>query len=621
MMDMKFGTGKKADQEEREIRRKNQIEYVLLNILAMDVGIMVGIGGVLFRYGLNLVHNLSFNGTVSLQYDSYAFISTSMGWFVIFVPAIGGLIAGLFIYYGAEEAKGHGVPEVMTAMLKEGGRIRPRVAIIKFLASIFTFGTGGSAGREGPMVQIGAASGSAFGQYLHLSERRIRILVGAGAAAGIAATFNAPIAGIIFALELILLEFKTRSFVPLVIATVSGTLVAHLLLGDEVALPLKNMYSLASYYELPLYLGLGLIMGFSAVFFKNFFYKIEDIFDEMKFPEFLKPALGGLALGLLGYAVYLEFGHFFVVGVGYGPLETLVSSASDSFVGFSGWTLIFFLLLITVLKMIATSLTLGSGASGGIFAPSLWMGATLGAAYGVLMNIMFPGITAPFAAYAIVGMAAFFAGASRATLTAIVIIFEMTSDYNIILPLMFACVVSDAVSITISKETIYTQKLVRKGIRYSYEREINILETIYAEEVMFTDVETIRNDTPLKEVLYRIVETGYQGFPCVDKDGKLTGIVTHADINRAFKDGVPPEAPVSSIKKDGGFVVAYPDENMEQIIEKMASTGHGHLPVVDREDPTKLLGFITREDMIRLFREKARDRKDWMDYGLCFRRK
>ena len=620
-MQIKFDAGKDSKPEERGAKRKKQIEYLLLNILAMDVGIMVGIGGVLFRYGLNLVHNLSFSGTISLHYNSYSFITTSIGWLVILVPAVGGLIAGIFIYYGAEEAKGHGVPEVMTAMIKEGGKIRPRVAIIKFLASIFTFGTGGSAGREGPMVQIGAASGSAFGQYLNLSERRIRILVGAGAAAGIAATFNAPIAGIIFALELILLEFKTRSFVPLVIATVSGTLVAHLLLGDEVALPLKHMYSMVSYYELPLYLGLGLIMGFSAVFFKNFFYKLEDIFDEMKIPEYTKPALGGLALGILGYAVYREFGHFFVVGVGYGPLEALVSSAGNAFVGFSGWTLIFFLLLITVLKMIATSLTLGSGASGGIFAPSLWMGATLGAAYGILMNIMFPGVTAPFAAYAIVGMAAFFAGASRATLTAIVIIFEMTSDYNIILPLMFACVVSDAVSITISKNTIYTEKIARKGIRYSYEREVNILETIFAGEVMFTDVQTIRSDTPLKEVLYRIVETGYQGFPCVDTEGRLTGIVTHADINRAYKEGISPDAPVSSIKKDKNFVVAYPDENMEEIIEKMAATGHGHLPVVGRNNPTKLLGFITREDMIRLFRKKAKERKDWMDSGLSFRRK
>jgi len=620
-MQVKFGTGKKTDPEEKEKKRRSQIEYLLLNILAMDVGIMVGIGGVFFRYGLNLVHNLSFNGSVSLEYNSYAFITTNMGWLVILVPALGGLIAGLFIYYGAEEAKGHGVPEVMTAMLKEGGKIRPRVAIIKFLASIFTFGTGGSAGREGPMVQIGAASGSAFGQYLNLSERRIRILVGAGAAAGIAATFNAPIAGIIFALELILLEFKTRSFVPLVIATVSGTLVAHLLLGDDVALPLKNMYSLASYYELPLYLGLGLIMGFSAVFFKDFFYRVEDLFDEMKMPEYLKPALGGLVLGLLGYSLYLEFGHFFVVGVGYGPLESLVSSAGDAFAGFNGWNLIFFLLLITILKMIATSLTLGSGASGGIFAPSLWMGATLGAAYGVMMNILFPGITAPFAAYAIVGMAAFFAGASRATLTAIVIIFEMTSDYNIILPLMFACVVSDAVSITISKETIYTEKLVRKGIRYSYGREVNILETVFAEEVMFTEVETIRSDTPLKEVLHRIVETGYQGFPCVDADGKLTGIITHADINRAFKEGMSPGDPVSMIEKEGSFVVAYPDENMEEIIEKMAATGHGHLPVVKRNDPTRLLGFITREDMIHLFREKAKERMDWMDSDLSFRRK
>jgi len=604
--------------EEMEKRRRHQLEYLFLNIMAMDVGIMVGIGGVFFRYGMNLIHNLSFNGSISLQYNSYEFITFNIGWLVLIVPALGGLIAGLLIYYGAEEAKGHGVPEVMTAMLKNGGKMRPRVAIVKFLASIFTFGTGGSAGREGPMVQIGAVSGSALGQYLGLSTRRIRILVGAGVSAGIAATFNAPIAGIIFALELVLLEFKTRSFVPLVIATVSGTLVAHMLLGNEVALPLKNMYHLVSLYELPLYLGLGLFMGFSAVFAKDIFYKIEDIFDNIKMPEFFKPALGGLLLGIMGYFLYLNFGHFFVLGVGYGTLENLVSSAGASFVGFSGWHLIVFLLLLAVLKLIATSLTLGSGASGGVFAPSLWMGAALGAAYGVLMNILFPGITASYVAYAIVGMAAFFAGASRATLTAIVIIFEMTSDYNIILPLMFACVVSDAVSITISKETIYTQKISRKGVRYSYEREVNILEAVFARDLMETSVEAIPNTMPLKEVLHRIIETGYVGFPCVDADGRLVGIITHSDITRAFNDGISPDAPVNTIKKDKELVVAYPDDTIEIVAEKMASSGYGYIPVVDPNEPTRFIGFITRDDVIELFREKAREEPDWLDSHLSF---
>ncbi len=617
-MELKLGT-KKADPEEKERRRKKQIEYLLMNILAVDVGMIGGIGAVVFRYMISFVHNLSFKGELSFNYNAYSYVTTNFGWLIFLVPAIGGLLVGLLIKYGASEVKGHGVPEVMAAMIKDGGRIRPRVGIIKVLASSITIGSGGSAGREGPIIQIGSSSGSAIGQFLDLSDTKIKTLVGCGAAAGIAATFNAPIAGVIFAMELILLEFKTRSFVPLVISSVIATIVAHAFLGASATFSLQQMYELRSPYELVFYLFLGVFAGLAAVFFNKFFYKIEDVFDRIRIPTYTKPMLGGLLLGLIGVFIF-KFSspsHFYVFGVGYGSLTPIISS------GVASLSLKFalFLLLLMFLKMVATSLTLGSGASGGVFAPSLWMGAMLGGSFGIVVNLAFPSITAPFAAYAIVGMAAFFAGASRATLTAIVIIFEMTSDYNIIIPLMFACVVSDAVSITISKSTIYTEKISRKGIRYSYEREVNILETIYAEEVMFTDVETIRNDTPLKEVLYRIVETGYQGFPCVDEEGRLTGIVTHTDINRAYKEGISPDAPVSLIKKDKDFVVAYPDENMEEIIEKMASTGHGHLPVVDRDDPTKLLGFITREDMIRLFREKAKERRDWIDAGLSFRRK
>ncbi len=619
MMQLKFGAGKKVDSEEKERRRKKQVEYLLMNILAMDVGMIGGIGAVVFRYMISFVHNLSFMGELSPDYNAYSYVITNFGWLIFLAPAIGGLLVGLLIKYGAPEVKGHGVPEVMAAMLKEGGRIRPRVGIIKVLASSITIGSGGSAGREGPIIQIGSSAGSAIGQFFGLSDTKIKTLVGCGAAAGIAATFNAPIAGVIFAMELILLEFKTRSFVPLVISSVIATIVAHAFLGASATFPLEQMYELRSPYELIFYLILGVAAGLAAVFFNKFFYKVEDAFERIRIPPYTKPMLGGLLLGVIGVFIFHFFNpsHFYVFGVGYGSLTPIISSSAVSL----SLKLALFLVLLMFLKMVATSLTLGSGASGGVFAPSLWMGAMLGGAFGIVVNIAFPNITAPFAAYAIVGMAAFFAGTSRATLTAIVIIFEMTSDYNIILPLMFACVVSDAVSITISKETIYTEKLVRKGIRYSYEREVNILETIFVEEVMFTDVLTVRNDMSLKEVLHRIVETGYQGFPCIDADGRLTGIVTHADINRAFKEGIPPDAPVSTIKKDKTFVVAYPDENMEEIIEKMAATGHGHLPVVDRNDPTRLLGLVTREDMIHLFREKAKERTDWMDSGLLFRRK
>ncbi|MFQ6033269.1 MAG: chloride channel protein [Candidatus Bipolaricaulia bacterium] len=564
------------------------LQNIELNLLAILIGVIGGFGAVLFRWLLFLVNDLAFHQRVSIHFLSP--MEHRLGLWVILLPAAGGLLVGLITYYFAPETKGHGVPEVMEAMATKGGQIRPRVVIAKVLASGISLGSGGSAGREGPIVQIGSSAGSTLGQFLKRNTADIKVLVGCGATAGIAATFNTPIAGVLFAIELILLEFKTRSFVPLVISSVFATIVSRAFLGSQPAFPIPA-YAFENASELVLYLVLGLLAGLVGVLLTESLYRTEDLFDRIKAHPVFKPVIGGLLLGALGV------GFPQVFGVGYETISRILSKG----IGNVGIGLLGFLLLLALVKVAALSLTLGSGGSGGIFAPSLFVGAAFGGAFGVLVNLAFPQITAPYPAYALVGMAAVFAAASRATLTSIIMLFEMTRDYNIILPLMFACVVADIVAWLLYPDTIYTKKLSRRGIRIAQELEINVLKTRLVSDVMAREVETIPQDLPLREVRDKILETGHQGFPLVDEEGKLVGIITGRDVKEAInKDKNLPAFAVAQ----RNLIVAYPDETLDLVWERMGQHDIGRLPVVAREDPRRLVGFLTKGDLIR-FRRTA----------------
>jgi CIC family chloride channel protein len=418
--------------------------------LAALVGIISGFIAIGFRHLLFNIQNLFFFQEFSSHETSP--IDHNLGLYVIVVPAIGGLLVGLITRFFASEAKGHGVPEVMEAVAVRGGKMKPRTVLFKALASAISIGSGGSIGREGPIVQIGAAFGSSLAQWLKLDTYKIKVLLGCGAAGGIAATFNTPIAGIIFALEIILLELKSRSFMALVIASFFATSVSRIFLGSTPAFPVPS-YEFVSLYETLIYLVLGIIAGLTGLFLMRALYRSESLFDRIAMPSYLKPALGGLIVGCIGF--------FFpqVFGVGYETIEKMLNAEM----------LLQTTLLLLLLKFLAFIVTIGSGASGGVFSPSLFIGAALGASYGWLANYLFPEITAPAGAYALVGMAAVFAAASRATLTSIIIIFELTLDYKIILPLMFACVIADLITWTLSQDTIYTKKLSKRGINISHD--------------------------------------------------------------------------------------------------------------------------------------------------------
>lgn len=419
-------------------------------LAAVVVGLGAGLGAVVFRELIVLVTRLV-TGTTDYAATPGAPLPwwPEIGrWFLVAAPVVGGLLYGPLVYRYAREARGHGVPEVMLAVAENDGRIRPRVAVVKSIASALTIGTGGSVGREGPIVQIGSAIGSSLGQWMRMPSSRLRLLVACGAGGGISATFNAPISGVLFALEIILLDFTMLSFVVVVTASAVANLVARAFEGSTtfLALPPFRVDSLLQFGFVAL---VGLVGALVGVAFTRVLYGLEDLADAVwRGPEWLRPAVGGLLVGLLLVALPEMY------GVGYPVLQA----------GVAGQYAFGFLLVLLVGKMLATSLTLAIGGSGGIFAPSLFLGATAGTAMGLGFAALAPGVAGPAGAYGLVGMAAVLAGATRAPITAVVIVAEITGEWALIVPLMIAVALATALSRLVSRETIYTMKLSRRGI-------------------------------------------------------------------------------------------------------------------------------------------------------------
>ncbi len=597
--------------EDEKLKRRSYLQFTLL---AAGLGMLCGAVAIGFRFLVEGMTGLFGTGNPGLHtWPVYLLI--------ILIPALGGLCAGLIISRWAPEAKGHGVPEVMEAMALKGGRMRMRVIGAKAMASAVTIGSGGSAGREGPIVHMSSALGSSLGSRLGLTTYHVRILVGCGAAGAISATFNTPLAGIIFAIELILPEIRTRSFIPVVLTSVfanitSWSLLRYLGFGEVFVFGGRGGEALAFHLQHPMELGfyllLGLAAGLVAILFTRSLYSTEDAFDRLSIPSAAKPAIGGLIVGVVGVVIFHQTGDFRVFGIGYDSIRWVL----DFEVGDLAWGLFFTLVALVLLKVLSTSLTLGSGGSGGVFAPSLCMGAMLGGAIGVAVNL----IPLPFdvghpGAYALVGMAAVFAGASRATLTAIIIIFEMTGDYFIIIPLMFACVIADGVAAWGFRESIYTMKLKRRGVRLDMDREADIMEQISVREIMHRKVQTVPPDLPLEKLRDRMMDTGHMGFPVVEPprvsdgdDGKakrakgqrMVGIVTHRDFQKAWEKGRCDATVGDVMTRD--VVTITPSMTLEDVLLHTGWRPLNHLPVVDHDRPGELIGFVTKGDILRAYR-------------------
>jgi len=564
---------------------------------AFLVGLGGGIGAIIFRSLIDAVTHFSFTWLPDVTRNWGAA-------YLIIAPAVGGLLVGLLITFFAPEAKGHGVPEVMEAVALHGGAIRPIVVLIKSLASSLSIGSGGSVGREGPIVQIGAALGSTIGQKLHFSEERIRNLVGCGAAAGIAATFNAPIAGFIFAMEVILGDFGVQNFSSVAIASVTSAVIGRIAFGDVPAFGVPE-YALQTLWEYPLYIVLGIAAAVIGVAYVRSVYAAEDLFDNIKsIPAYIKPAIGGVLLGLLAL-LYLNLFPLegttvpHIYGVGYETIEQALL----------GKVTIGAALAFMLLKILSTGLTIGSGGSGGIFAPSLFIGATLGAATGAGLHLLFPGALGPVGAYALVGMGAVFAAAAHAPITAVLILFELTDDYRIILPLLLAAGIASVLSHQWMKgESIYTLKLSRRGVRLQFGRDTDLMETIQVRHVINSQPVTVNHAFKAKGLAELFLQTNRHAFPILDEARQMCGMVSLSDLRRVKDQENLSDLTVLDIGT-ASPIVAHLDDRMRTVLRKMASRDLSCLPVVDSGNPRELLGTVDRSDIITAYEKGLVERK------------
>jgi chloride channel protein, CIC family len=552
-----------------------------LILLALLVGLITGWASVLFQWLIRFVWELCYGADGGMAFPARR-------WFVLFIPAVGGLLVGPMVTFFAREARGHGVPEVMFAVARKGGRIRPIVALVKAVASSICIGTGGSAGKEGPIVQIGSAFGSTVGQLFRMSGGMTRMLVACGAAGGIAATFGTPIAGVLFALEVILQEFAAGAFSMVVIASVTASAVAKLLLNEGFFFRVPE-YAQRSHWELFLYAAMGIVAALYARLFVRVLYGTEDLFDALRMPEWLKPALGGLCLGALAF--------FFP--------QVLGTSHTLTELAIWGQLSIVMLVVLSFAKILATSFTLGSGGSGGVFSPSLFIGAMMGGWLGHAFGGLFPSVVGSPGAYALVGMGAVFAAATRAPITAILIVFEMTGDYKIILPMMIAVVAATIVAAWISDETIYTLKLLRRDIRLGALGG-DALAMTSVREVMTREVEHVPQRLTLAALLERLHVSPHRGFPVVDEAGALVGLLASDQIQAAF----PLLAEVGEVAIVADVMlspppVVLPDDTLAQAAEKMGLSDVDRLPVVHPDDSRRLVGFITHSDILDAYRGRG----------------
>ncbi len=559
-------------------------------IVAIIIGVLAGFAAIGIRVLIETISHLSFPGIGTLLDNIIA-----APWYIkVLIPIIGGLIVGPLIYFFAPEAKGHGVPEVMQSVLLKGGRIRPRVALVKALASAITIGTGGSVGREGPIIQIGSSLGSTVGQFFKVPTNRMKTLVGCGAAAGIAAAFNAPIAGALFAVEIILMDFAVAQFSPIVISSVMATVISHMFEGNFAAFQVPG-YEYVSPVEIGFYFILGALSGLASWVFIKVLYFSEDFFDnKFKFPEYLKPVIGGLAIGLTA----LVFPQ--VMGVGYDTIN-------DALHGNLIWHVALILIFV---KIIATSLTLGSGGSGGIFAPSLFMGAALGAFFGYFVHSYFPSITASPGAYALVAMGGLVAGTTRAPITAIIIVFELTNDYNIILPLMITCIISTILSSRLSRESIYTLKLLLRNIQIKEGSDVNVMNSIFVKDIYKKEYDSILISDNFSNVVNKVIQGKGTEFPVIDKNKYVKGILSIDTIkDHLFEKDSLQNVLIAADLMDTNLESVTEEDNAQTALDKMLKYDLEGLPVIAKGSDHKIVGMIWPKDIRDAYQKEIERRE------------
>mgnify|MGYP003970982833 FL=1 len=547
-------------------------------ILAALLGFLAGFASTFFRWMIEF-----FESIFSIEGFSLAGIPPQTYPFLLpLMPMVGGFFIGLICKYFPNAVKENGVHKVMYAVALNDGKVRKRTIASCAVTSSITIGSGGSAGREGPTVQIGAAVGSTIGQLLHLSTDRMRVLVGCGAAAGIAASFNAPLAGVLFSLEIILGDFAIHTFSPIIIASVIGTVTGRALEGNEVTFNVP-VHELVHPAEIIFYLILGILCGIVARLFTFIYFYVQQIFEEkITIPGLYKPAIGGLIVGMI--SIFMPQ----ILGNGYDVMEQALT-------GQMFWGLAF---LLVFMKIMCTSITLGSGGMGGIFAPSLFIGAMLGTAFGSSIHFIFPTLSASARTYSVVGMGAVAGAVMQAPLTNILMLFELTNDYTLILPIMATCIAASYTYQRFTKQSIYVQYLLNKGINIRHGREASIMNSIKVQDVMSTDITTIAQEMPFRKILETISYSKNFYFPVIDNKGDMTGILSFSDIREVIFEEQLGDLIVAGELANTKVYSLTPQQNLNEAMEIFSKLDVDQLPVVRSEDKLKVIGMLTRGDMM-----------------------
>ena len=562
---------------------------LLVSLLAAVVGAVAGVAAWGLYSLIMLVSNLIFYHQASLAHRDAA--GNTLGLWVVVIPAAGGLIVGLMAKYGSDKIRGHGIPEAMEAVLFNRSRISPSVALLKPASVAIAIGTGGPFGAEGPIIQTGGALGSMLGQALHLTAAERKVLLAGGAAAGMAATFSTPIAAVILAIELLLFEYRARSFVPLVIASTIATAVRLVMMGRG-ALFTVGQADFGFPGSLAWYLPLGVACGLLAAGFSHALYWIEDQFERLPFDRAWWPALGGLGLGVIGYFVPR------VLGVGYGTISDLLG----------GRLAVGLVAVLLVAKAGALLVSLGSGTSGGLLAPMFTMGAALGTLYAAAVNHWVPAAHLSPGAFALVAMAAVFGAAARAPFTFIIFAFEITRDYDSVLPLMLVVVVAHAVGLLLMRNSIMTEKLARRGRHVHQEYEVDLFQQVRVGEVMDAAPALVPASETIGRLAGRIAAgdarlAAHQALILTGPQGGLAGILTRGDLVRALAED-PSGLTTAGRAGSADPQVAFPDETLDEALARMLDHHCGRLPVVSREEPARVVGYLGRTAILEARRRR-----------------
>jgi len=565
----------------------------LMCLLAAAIGVLTAFIAYALYSLIGLFTNLAFYHVWSFQFRSPQ--HSPLGWWMILIPVVGGVLIGLMAKYGSEKIRGHGIPEAMEAVLTSRSRIEAKVAFLKPLSAAIGIGSGGPFGAEGPIIQTGGAFGSVIGQFISTTAAERKVMLACGGGAGLAATFNAPITGVLLALELLLFEFRTRSFIPVVIACTMAVGIRQLLFGGGAMFEIGTVdYNFLP--GLPYYIALGLLCGFAAVAFTRILEKLEEFFDHLKIvPNFLHPAIGALGLGIVGFLFPR------VLGSGYDTIEDILNNN----------LLLSVVLLVLFLKAFVVLLSLGSGTSGGTLAPMFMISAAIGSSFAIVVDRIIPRAHLSPEAFAVAAMGALLGASSRATFTFMFCAFETTRDFHAVLPVLLVCVLADAVAYTLLPNSIMTQKFAKRGMPVPGESETEVLKAVRVSELMRKDVNPIAQEMTVSELAQRMGrgEPAYnltQGLPIVSAEGELVGVVTQSDLLRALEQD--PQGKTTVLEAGSHQpIVAYPDELAHDAMVRMLQHDIGRLPVVSRENPQQMVGYFNRASLLGAWTRQMED--------------